>query len=55
MVFVSIDVIYEEMFELPSQYMSRYIKSGAHVQLQASDHMLGGYSCLLYTSDAADE
>jgi hypothetical protein len=43
-VFVSIDITFEKMFELPGQYMARNIKSGAYVQLQAPDRMLGGYS-----------
>ena len=48
MVFVSIDVTFEKIFELPGQYMARSIKIGAYVQLEAPDHMLGGYSYQQY-------
>ena len=48
MVFVSVDVMVEKIFELSRQYMARNIKFGTYVQLQAPEHMLGGYSSQQY-------
>jgi hypothetical protein len=48
MVFVSIDVKFEKIFELTRQYTMGSVKSGAYVQLQALCHRLGGYSYQQY-------